>query len=451
MSVAMGREQTRKLIGVLPPTFVAVAFFNFVVGASLGGWMATDISLWSLVGPIHGETNPFGWLTMLIYGMTYAVLVAFAGLRPPKAWLGWLHLFAAEAGVVLITSSYLDGSLALYRIGLILQCLAPTLFLINILWAVVSARRQRSANLKRGFGDEIVSSEEAEVLPFLSPSLIHKATDRIAQRGTDASLMLFIVAACWMLVEGLIQKVPPLEASPSNGALFLVYYGWIGGTVLAVSLHLFPRFLGTDGLNAKLASVGQGLWGAGVVLGTLGTVTTPLIASLGNRLLGIAFLWSAVTYLTALIRQQWQSSRGDSGAQRRTLPGASLLAWWAGWLFCLVLGASLAMGLDPFSLLSFHLFFLAFATDLVYGIGYAQFPAFLSPVTPRGAWAIAQVTGALVGVLLMLIAFYEQSVAGVSGPAWVLPVGGVIAALSAIAFLLSWIPFSGRQTGRSSS
>lgn len=38
---------------------------------------------------LHGEINSFGWLTMMIYGMIYAVLALSTWYRLARAVVGW--------------------------------------------------------------------------------------------------------------------------------------------------------------------------------------------------------------------------------------------------------------------------------------------------------------------------------------------------------------------------
>gem|GEM_PF-6368951 len=165
-------------IGALPVAFIGAAFFNFFIGAGLGGWMA------------------------------------------------------------------------------------PIVFLGNILAAVFSGKTR---------GRQL--APDGGALPFLDSSPQYRATDRIAQRGTDVSLLLLIVATVWMFVKAVTASSPPLQVSEPAGALFLTYYGWIGGTALAVSLHLFPRFLHTNRISPRAAVIGQVLWGMAVLAATVGTVT----------------------------------------------------------------------------------------------------------------------------------------------------------------------------------
>lgn len=78
--------------------------------------------------------------------MTYAVLSILAELRPPKAWVGWLHLLLSELAVIVVTAAFLTNGVPLLQIGLVCQFAAPVLFLVDILSAVFSARTYATWN-----------------------------------------------------------------------------------------------------------------------------------------------------------------------------------------------------------------------------------------------------------------------------------------------------------------
>lgn len=430
-------KRTLPIVGWLPRAFIGLAFLNFLVGAVLGGWMASDFSAWATVGPIHGEINPFGWLTTLIYGMTYAVLSISAGLRPPKAWIGWTHCVVSELAIFLVTASYLANSLTLMRVGLVLQFAAPILFLVNILTAVASKRQMHKEQ-------DVSETDERHQDPLaaLRKGPAYQDTDRVAQRGTDVSLMLLILGTFWMLLHALTQEFSPIDQDMPQGALFLVYYGWIGGTVLSVALHLFPRIVGVTSSRWRVAARLQLLWGTSILLGIIGSFGVPMVKLAGYRLLGVSLLGYAVMFLWALAK-----FRRIEVSTQITVGRSSLVAWWASWAACFLLGVGLVCGLNPFSLLALHLFFLAFATNLVYGIGYTLFPLLLKRSIPSSALSLTQVIIAIVGVFLMALAFYGTQT-GHTKETWILlGIGGTCAALGAVLFLFQW-PFARSSSKR---
>ncbi len=415
-------------ISSLSKVFITTAFINFLIGAFFGGWMSSSPSTMALLGPLHGEINPFGWLTMMIYGMTYAVLALSTGFRPPRAEVGWIHWIVAELGVVLIVVSIMLNSSTMFRIGLGLQAIAPVIFLGNLLSAVISGKKSG-----RNFPQDMMS--QSQTLNPLKRSDTLQGSDRVGQRGTDVSLMLFLVGVWWIWIQSFFHTGvnPGLGA---DAAKVLIYYGWIGGTVWSVGLHLMPRQASTGHINAKAASFGQVAWFAAVVIQAVGMIVNPSWQGITGRLLGIAAVYQGLLFLYSL------SSRNAKSADRPLFPKWSHTAWSAALVFEVLLGIFLLIGLDPLSLLSMHLLFLGFATSLLYGVGYGLFPWFFGGVKPAGAYAWTQIFCSLFGFILMGVAF-----AGFAIPGWnsiptspLLAVGGFLAAIGAILFLVEW-PF----------
>jgi hypothetical protein len=410
-------------MGWLPVAFVAAAILNFAAGAALGGLMAFVPRWWAPLGMVHGEINPYGWLTMLIYGMTYAVLSVSAGLRLPWPWLGWLQWGLAEAGVLAVVMGLALPASGLLVAGLWLQALAPTLFLINILSAVAARRKGTGA------GETTVP----RALRFMAKSPRFQATDRIGRRGTDIALMLFVPAAWWAALGATAGR-------PADGhaLMLLVGYGWIAGTVLAVAIHLYPRFTDDAGVPPCTVTTSQGLWLAGVVLATAGAVAWPPALAVGQRLLGVSFVLTAGVYLIRLPRR-----RRDAEGERR-LPPHAAWAWAIAWGFAGVLGLALCAGLPTASLAGLHLLFLGWITTLVYAVGYALFPVLLEVSPPSPRWAFPQIMAAAAGALCMVLAFGAGEVS--PRPAWLdawtnglFAAGGSFTSLAFAAFAVAWL------------
>ncbi|MCL6547276.1 MAG: hypothetical protein K6T30_00030 [Alicyclobacillus sp.] len=455
--------------GRLPALFTGTAFVNFAAGASLGGWMAVSGEAWSAIAPVHAEVNRFGWLTMMIYGMTYAVLRVSAGLRPPWPWLAGLHWAAAEGGVLAAVVAAAAGGIAaaewaraLQWTAVVLRAVAPTLCLINILSAVaIRGRRpsQAPAGGSGGSSSDGSFSDGSSGWAFLRPAAAFRATDRVAQRGTDVALMLFLIGAWWSV--GASWGRGPYEAVPA--ADVLVDYGWIAGTVFAVALHLYPRWTGHPWPMPWVVQAGQGLWLAGVVVEAVGESVWPGALPAGARLLGLALIWQAVVFLWRSLHPQAGETvlKGEAFAAARAsgynsvgsrMPAATRFAWNLAWVAAGLLGLLLLAGFDPFSFSALHLLFLAWITTLVYGVGYGLFPLVLgrSPGgrRPEGRWparvAIGQLVCAWAGALCLAWAFalmaYPVQMRGLHpGPFTVwLAVGGSLAWAAAIGFIVLW-------------
>ena len=413
-------------IGPLPKTFIITAFVNFLVGAFFGGWMASDPAHISLLGSLHGEINPFGWLTMMIYGMTYAVLTLSTGFRPPRVAVGWTHWLMAELGVVLIVLSFLYSSPLVFRIGLGLQAMAPIVFLGNLLSAVITGKKSG-----RQFPQEMM--DESHPLVALKRSTILESSDRVGQRGTDVALMLYVLAVWWIWIQS--WMVPGINSGlGSDAARALIYYGWIGGTIWSVGLHLVPRFAVSKPFSAAAASLGQFLWFFAVLIQVIGMMVNPSWGIVTSRLLGIAAIYQGVLFMFPLLQKSIHTPNTP------LLPLWGKTAWMAALLLEVVLGLLLMAGLNPLSLLAMHLLFLGFATTLLYGVGYGLFPWIFGGIKVSPIYAWIQLVVSIIGILMMAVAFSGDvwsQFGNWPDPLW-LAIGGIFAALGAFLYILQW-------------
>ncbi len=428
--------------------FIFAAFLNFTVGAILGGTMAADPALSYRLAPIHAILNPYGWLTLLIYGMTFAVLALSLGVQLPVSSQGWAQLVVAEAGVVLLVIGNLIQSTWPSRTGVVLLVLAPMLFLYNILSGVRYTKRL-SRSQESGIKDvltQLPTSAEAAIQLFGRVPAYRK-TDAVGQRGTDVSLMLFIIATVWTAIwnwndpkgSGLIY---------SQGLEWLTFYGWIGGTTLSVALHLAPRFLRRPADPAGWWSVLQVGWFGGVLLSVVGSWIGVPWERAGSIVTGIALAGSALGFLWLAVVRRSHSRTGEeasvaasstvlnSNTSTRGLHGPGIAAWIIGWLFALVLGYELVTYGDPFALSSIHLLFLGFITSLVYAVGYTAFPIILGRRPPHTSLAYVQLICSEIGAMLLIGSFMRIEAGHATS--LMLMSGGVLATVGVLMFLALW-------------
>ena len=407
----------------LPQGFIFIAFLNFTVGAVLGAVMAVDPAEMPVLAGIHAILNPYGWLTVLIYGMTFAVLALSLGVRLPTLWQGWLQLVVAEGGVVLVAvgaSASLDW---IRRIGVILLVLAPVLFLYNILSGVRYTRKIAGAAQQ-------VQSDAGRLFGRFAA---YRATDAVGQRGTDLSLMIFIVAAVWAAIEDWGAASGAGLATTSR-LEWLTFYGWIGGTTLSVALHLAPRFLGRKVEPAWLWSMLQVAWFGGVLLAELGSVFGVSWNRIGSVLVGGALFVTALRYIQlSLVRGKHQD---DAGATSRVIGGPGLVAWFTAWGFAVVFGGVLVVNGQPFALSSIHFLFLGFITSLVYAVGYTAFPIVLGRSAPQPWLGYVQIACAIIGAASLIYAFVLFGNGVVNR--LLLGAGGVFAVVGVLGFLAMW-------------
>ncbi|MCI0184494.1 hypothetical protein [Sulfoacidibacillus ferrooxidans] len=407
--------------------FIGMGMVHFLAGAILGALMTNHLAWANLLTPYHAELNPFGWLTFLIYGMTYAVLQLFASLRVPWPVLPWLHFASAEAGLIAILLGNGTALTGILDVGWSLQALAALLFMAAVLSAVVDAHKPRRVA-------ESFAPSAAELLSLPSSfagfrlgrqDVIWRQTDRVAERGTSMALVLFVGVAVVACIQAIRYGGTPWLSS--TRIQILLYDGWLAGTVLAVSLHLLPRYERVRPLQKTQVSIIQWLWFVGVLCAGFAN-PEGWLHHWALRAIGLSFTWLAALYLRELPRMP------------KEVPVVSRVAWWMAWLFAFILGVLQVLGVDPLSLPSLHLLFLGWVTTLVYGIGYTFFPLILNRRPAPAPWALGQVSVSGLGAVMLIIGMIgigQQSTA-----TWALPwlaSGGTCATLGFIAFIGQWL------------
>ncbi|KUO95378.1 hypothetical protein [Ferroacidibacillus organovorans] len=410
--------------------FLSAALVHFLIGTTLGALMASNVTWWDSISPYHAELNPFGWLTFLIYGMTYAVLQLFASLRVPWKGLPWIHFVVAEAGVLLIIFGYLAQRPLWIHWGWVCQTSAGILFLIAVMSAVVSSRRSRKLLPPEAISPEtpVHVSELDDAPPFtgfyfnLEKGEV-RDTDRVAKRGTSLALIVLIVATLFATMDGILHGGDPWLSS--KRIRILLFDGWIAGTVLAVSLHLLPRYRPSVAVPSKIAHLAQSIWFIGILLAG---ILPPAfwLQQLGTRVIGLSFAVIALLYL-----------RRIPSALRQTQPPVKL-AWTIAWAFAFILGTCQTLGLRPLSLPAIHLLFLGWITTLVYGVGYVFFPLLLHRFPAFARMASFQVLLSTVGAVLLIIGMVgaESEHAGLFR--YALAIGGSSAMAGFFLFALQW-------------
>lgn len=434
-----GRPDSSSIRRTLPAAFVGTGFLNFAAGASLGAAMAVHPAWAPELLPIHAALNPFGWLTLMIYGMTFATLTRTLGIELTRPVLLWSQLAAAEGGVIAVSLSSVLGSPAWLAAGIALLAAAPVVFLVNILGSVRASRSKARANPEaprpalagelteagnRSGASEGSRADAASRIFGYTP--LAAPTDRIARRGTDISVLfllfgVFSAGLRWLAVGGAPDSW--LDGPPA----ILVYYGWIGGTALSVALHIYPRMAAAAVPRPGAARTGLGVWLAGTLLAGPGSWLWAPLSGIGQHLQGLA----AALIGILLVYPVEGSFPG--------IPRESVIAWRIAWSFATILGFSLLAGLPNDSLAALHLLFLGFITTLVYSVGYTFFPVVIRrrPRFPRAASAQVVLSGT--GAALLCLGFYALNLDAGAWPEVSLGMGGSLAAAGALFFLVQWV------------
>ncbi len=396
--------------------FILTACFNFVVGAFLGGWMASIPSMIGSLIHLHAEINPYGFLTMMIYGMTYAVIQMATGYRPPIAWITVIHYLLSEVGVLLLVLYAMkDAGTSVYLIGLSAQVVASFVFLFQLLSAIIIGKKKG-----RQFQTDLL--KEDTFLSAMRGQDALKATDQIGQRGTDIALLLYLAVSLLILIQTFLSLTTfSYLGTPSDQ--LLIDFGWLGGTVWSVGLHLYTRFFPQVRLKAKWLSLLQILYFSCVILSAILFNVTATSYELATRALGVVILLFSATFLWSIRIQ------GRSNVQR-----ISQVGWLIAFVFSTVLGLLLLIGYDPLAIAVLHSLFLGMITTLIYAIGYTVFPSFFKKGTPPPVLCWIQLGMATIGCATMILAMMMATI-----NLGMLAVGGILAATAAFLFLFIWI------------
>ncbi|WP_076344308.1 hypothetical protein [Alicyclobacillus vulcanalis] len=324
---------------------------------------------------------------MAIFGMTYAVLAIAAELRLYPRAAGWVHLVIAELGIVLLVAGSAMSNMLLTRVGAVAQAASPVLFLANILLAVRAKRKGR-----------VQPPVIPEHLRYLGRRADCQRTDRVARRGTDLSGLLLMISAIW----GCWGIWSDGDSSPGANALF--YNGWLVGTVVSVSLHLYPRLLSGVRLSAWPIVLFQIIWLPATVALSVGTAFhINMLAGVGRDVLGAGLVGVAVVFEAALVRR----SPGRCGTGSVESSSVTRVAWILGYVFAGVAGGWMIAGRESDALPVLHALFLGWMTTLVYGTSYAVMPVLFGIKIRSTTLSIAQMSMSAIGTALMMWGFAD--------------------------------------------
>lgn len=216
--------------------FTQAATLYFVIGCTLGGYMALSPAGWSYLR-VHFHMNMLGWITMMIYGVAYHVFPRFSGRDVRVISYVKINFIIANAGLLCMVASLIyaeksGGTPFLhYMIAFsgILEAAAALIFVYNILPAVSGA---------------------------------FDIMGRASVRFVSASLSYFIIGA----VVGLFMAVRPDYADgfmPLHAHLNTL--GWITMMIYGVGYYMIPKFAGKDLYSQGLAALSFWTANAGLI------------------------------------------------------------------------------------------------------------------------------------------------------------------------------------------
>jgi cbb3-type cytochrome oxidase subunit 1 len=130
--------------------FIRAALLWLCLGVTLGVVM----SFWPyalMVRPAHMHANLLGFVSMMIFGVAYHVLPRFSGSPLHSPRLAVLHLWIANAGLLLMVAGWiarvwLPSAIRAVQLGGLLSAAGAFLFAWN-LWRTLGASRPAGAPL----------------------------------------------------------------------------------------------------------------------------------------------------------------------------------------------------------------------------------------------------------------------------------------------------------------
>lgn len=415
-------------VAVLFPA--AVAWFG--TGVVIGALMAIAPERWLYLRPAHIAINLFGWMSMLMYAMTYHVIPVFIRRQLHRPQLIKLQMVMANLSVLAIFAGHLLQFKGWVAAGWGGITIAGVLFLVNIIGA--ATRGAPTVDWERRAGQ-----------------LAHPALDMAAQRHLDKTARPFTEISVVYLILGSAWTTADQFGwvTGEGAAAFLIRYGWLAMMVFGTSYHMLPRLSGR--LPAGIGTIRWQLLLAniGVVMAFVGTQGGwAAVARTGMVLISLTALIYAVCMSGPVLRPRPAGKSG--GPALHGIAHWFAIASWAALILAGLAGLGWAAGgsAAPYGwfLGQTHLYLLGWMTLLVYAVVGIVLPLALErPLVAHWLYGI-QLAVALPGVVLVAASFLlRASVAGVNWDAWfgtgatLCAVGGLIFGLNVIMTLVQFL------------
>lgn len=224
--------------------FIASAVIYAAIGSVFGVlYLLTAegfISLISIYPLIVATVHSFllGFVTMMIFGVTYHIIPMFAGKGFYSPALAYTHLFLSNLGVIgiitflLFSTFYPTEIHPAARIAAVLEAASLIIFIVNMLLTFIKG------------------------IPGTGPpnpfGTTDKETDLVATRYTSLSILYFLIGcmlgALMFLWPGNIYQIMPAHAH-------INLVGFVSMMIFGVSYHMFPRFAGRPLHSIQIAKL----------------------------------------------------------------------------------------------------------------------------------------------------------------------------------------------------
>jgi hypothetical protein len=202
------KPSTRAFFGAALFWLVFAALLHVLVAIGVGG-------AWGAM--VH--TLLFGWLTSMIAAVNYHTMPVFAARDFPSQRTIWAHWLALASGLSVTAAGLLLVVQPLVVAGLVLECGAALLFLVNV-----------AQLLRRG------SPRPRSPAPAIA---YQPQIDRLGTQATKTSGVCLPLALALMLASQLGWRSEWALAAEHLAAL-----GWVMLMIVGVAYHVLPRFSG---------------------------------------------------------------------------------------------------------------------------------------------------------------------------------------------------------------
>ncbi|MBE9535858.1 MAG: cbb3-type cytochrome c oxidase subunit I [Proteobacteria bacterium] len=207
-------------------SFTQAATFYFVIGCTLGGYVAISPGGWSLFR-VHFHITLLGWVAMMIFGVAYHIFPRFSGNSVRNPSLVKINYRVANTGIILMALALIyaekgdNALLANYATGLagLIEGAAGLIFVYNILPSVVGAERAMG-----------------------------KASVRFVLVSLFYFVLAIIMGVCMTIHPSLAGEIMPVHAH-------LNVLGWITMMIFGVGYYMIPEFAGKRLYSQKLATI----------------------------------------------------------------------------------------------------------------------------------------------------------------------------------------------------
>jgi hypothetical protein len=196
--------------------FFGVALFWLAFSALLHVLVAIGVSgAWGAM--VHALL--FGWITNMIAAVNYQTMPVFAARDFPSQRTIWAHWMSLASGLATTAAGMLLALQVLVVAGLLLECGAALLFLLNVVQLF-----RRGAPRPRAATPPIVDQPQI---------------DRLGTQATKASGLCLPLALVFLLASRLGWSGEWALAAEHMATL-----GWVMLMIVGVGYHVLPRFSG---------------------------------------------------------------------------------------------------------------------------------------------------------------------------------------------------------------